>query len=44
MNCYPMAVVERMMKIQAVILQAMVKKTLWLVGVSQRIVTIPIFL
>jgi hypothetical protein len=29
MNCYPMAAVERMMKIQEVILRAMAKKITW---------------
>ena len=29
MNCYLMAAVERMMKIQEVILQAMAKKITW---------------
>jgi len=41
MNCYPMAAVERMMKIQEVILRAMAKKITWwqaaeIIGITDR--------
>ena len=41
MNCYTMAAVERMMKIQEVILRAMAKKITWwqaaeIIGITDR--------
>ena len=41
MNCYPMVAVERMMKIQEVILRAMAKKITWwqaaeIIGITDR--------